>query len=460
MEQHTAIEDLQAKIDALNQEAWSIRVSDSAQTFLLSSEAAALAKRCGYQKGLAEALRTKSFALIRTSKLNEAKSLLDEALPLFENVGDERGKSDVFEFYGIIFRSYGSFDASLETLYRSLELRVKTAYQEGVALSQYHLGVTYKYLGNYEKALCYLLQSLAAAREIKYRVAESYSLNLIGQIYFETADFEQSLDYYQQSLHIRKSTGDLLGEAGCRDNIGYTYYKLGDVDRAIQHCTESLTISRGTGDKKGQANALFHLGELFQQNGQEESALRACQESLLIRRSLNDKKGQAEVLLLLDSVVPDSAATPADSWPHLAEALQLANEIKSKDLLAKVHFTFYNCFKRMGEYQRALESFEMFNKIEKELHKDALAEKIVNLEITHRVEQAKKEAEAYRQRNDELAALYKELKKQKEITEQQKLVAETSLQQLRETQAQLVQKKKWLPWVNSLQALHTKFKTH
>jgi hypothetical protein len=59
MEQHTAIEDLQAKIDALNQEAWSIRVSDSAQTFLLSSEAAALAKRCGYQKGLAEALRTK-----------------------------------------------------------------------------------------------------------------------------------------------------------------------------------------------------------------------------------------------------------------------------------------------------------------------------------------------------------------------------------------------------------------
>ena len=432
------IEEEQTKIDALNKEAWDVRVSDSARAFSLSGEAVELAKRVGYKKGLAEGLRTCGFAHIRLSKLNEAKGLLEEALRLFDEAGDENGQSDVYEYYGIIERSHGNFDVSLEHLYQSLDLREKTNYREGLSLSHYHLGVTYKYLGEYEKALHSLLQSLHVAREIRYWIAESYSLNLIGQIYFETADYQQSLHYYQQSLQMRQSLGDKWGEAGCLDNIGFTFYKLGEVEKAVHYCAESLGICRTTGDRKGQANALFHLSELYNYLGEKQNALNTASESLHIRRELDDKKGMAEVLIGL----AHTAERPKKALSYLTEALRLGNEIKAQDLLANIQFQFYNCYKQSGDYQKALESLEIFNRLEKELHRDALAEKVVNLQITHRFEQAKKEADAYRQRNDELAALNEALQKQKEETEAQKLVAETSLHQLKETQAQLVQKEK------------------
>jgi two-component system, NtrC family, sensor kinase len=433
-------EGIQQHIDRLNDEAWEVRVSDSNKAFSLSSEVVALARQVAYKKGLAYALRTQGFGLIRLSKHKEAMLALDEAFDLFAVLGEEKETSPIYEYYGIIHRSFGNFDASLEALYKALDICEGTAYHEETSLVYYHLGATYKYMGNYEKALHYLLQSLTIAREITYWVAESYALNLIGQVYLETGDFQQALMYYQQSLQIRKTSGDLWGEAGCLDNIGYTYYKLSLLEKAVQHCTESLAICRKNGDQKGQANTLFHLSEVYLQQGNVEKALSTANESLKIRKDISDKKGQAEVLLLLAEL---SLFRKADSVVHfLKEALEIANEVKAQDLLAKVHFHFYTAYKSRGDYENALQILETFNGMERELHKDALAEKIINLQITHNIEQAKQEAENYRLRNAELAALYQELKKQKEETDAQKQKAEESLQQLKETQAQLIQREK------------------
>jgi hypothetical protein len=59
--------------------------------------------------------------------------------------------------------------------------------------------------------------------------------------------------------------------------------------------------------------------------------------------------------------------------------------------------------------------------IEKEIHNASIKEKVLNLEISNRVEQSKKEAEIYRLRNIELVVLNEEITKQKEeILEQKK----------------------------------------
>ena len=408
----------------------------------LSKEALELARSIDYKKGKAEGLRTYGFSHIRISKYDEAKGLFQEALHLFEELSDLNGQSSIYEYFGIIYRSLGDFDASLSYLYKALELTSKTQYKEGASLALYHLGVTYKYLGSYEKALDYLLQSLSIAQEIHYWVSESYALNLIGQIYFETADWDQALHYYQQSLQIRKELGDKWGEAGCLDNIGYTYYKTGAFNEAISHCTQSLAISSSTGDRKGQGNALFHMAEIYKAQSKPDDAHMAASESLNIRKEINDKKGQAEVLLFIVGLSLSAPGGSENAASLLQEALALGNETKALDLLANVHYGFYTVHKQQCQFEQALYSLETYNHIAKELHKEALAEKVVNLQIAHRAEQARLEAESYRLRNLELASLYEEIKKQKEETENQKQNAEASLEQLRETQAQLVQKEK------------------
>ena len=436
---------VQEKIDQLNRDAWDARVSDSNHALVLSEEAVALAETTNYTKGLAEGLRTKGFSYIRLSRHKEALQLLERSLALFISLNDLRGQSDVHEYFGIIQRSLGNYEASLNALFKGLELRQQTGYREGESLSFYHLGVTYKYLGNYEQALDQFLKSLAIAHANHYWISKSYSLNNIGLIYFETEDYNNALEYFYQSLAIRNESGDKWGEAGCLDNIGFCHFKTKQFEKAADFCTQCLEISRSTGDQKGEGNALFHLGNIYEQSGHYDKALNCYNQSLQIRQQISDKKGVAETILFLAELYatdkfPEHNADKA--FGLLNDALQIGNEIKANDLLGKIHHGFYLICKQHKLNEEALLHLETYINIEKEIHTATINQKILNLEISHRVEKSKQEAEIYRLRNIELASLYEEIKKRNEEIEVQKKNIEEALLELKSTQAQLIQSEK------------------
>ncbi len=429
------------KIDELNQRAWDKRVSDSVLTLELSREAVRLSEENEYKKGLAQGLRTLGFSYIRLAQNKDAETALKRAMALFEELNDLYGQSDVLEYYGIINRFTGDYETSLNHLWKSLELREQTQYEEGVSLAHYHLGVTYKYMGQYEQALDHLFQSLNLGRLIKNWVSESYSLNLIGLIYFETEEYQQALDCFEKSLAIRQQSGDQWGEAGCLDNIGTTCLKLRKLDEALTYCMQSLAISEKVNDQKGQGNALLHIANVFQQMNQKKKALSHARKSLNIRQSVADKKGEAEVLLFLASL--HSVSQEQDlHFQLLQKAIQRAEEVGALDLLAKVHWQYYKSYKDCDLSKQALRHLEQYGELEKKLHKDTLNQKVLNLEILHRADNAKKEAEIYRLRNIELANLYEESCRQKVEIEQQKKLIEDAFNQLKAAQAQLIHTEK------------------
>jgi two-component system, NtrC family, sensor kinase len=436
---------MQDKTDDLNRQAWEVRVSDSNKALLLSQEALALATSAGYTRGRAEALRTLGFTLIRHSKHEDALKHIEEALHLFEEMGDESGQSDVYEYFGIIQRSLGNYGASIEFLNTSLTLRKKNNYRAGESLSYYHLGVTYKYLGDLEQALEYFQQSLAISREINDWISESYSLNNIGGIYFELSDYDNALQFFQESLAIRKKAGDKWGEAGCLDNIGHIFLKKGDYNAALEYCQQSLLICNNVADKKGEANSLFHLAEANEKIPDLVAALKCASQSLQIREEIGDKKGQAELCLLLAEMhgkdVPAKTA-PDVQLDYLKRAQALAKETNALDLLYKVHRGFYHLYKERKDYHEALSELERSYLAEQEIHSRNVQQKILTLQVSHKVEQAKKEAEIYRLRNIELASLYDESTRQKEEIEAQRNTLEQALNELKTTQTQLIQSEK------------------
>ncbi len=150
MKSDIRLQSLLDKADQLNQQAWDIRVSDSARSQQLSQEALELAKKTDYTKGKAEGLRTLGFCLVRLSKHQEAYECLKEALSLFQFLNDFRGQAIVFEYFGIIQRSWGNLGASLEFIFKALALSQQTAFIENESTNYYQLGVPYRYLGGYE----------------------------------------------------------------------------------------------------------------------------------------------------------------------------------------------------------------------------------------------------------------------------------------------------------------------
>ena len=432
------------EIDLLNLEAWQKRISDSNTAQRVSLSVIEKSRQLHYEKGLAEGLRTQGFCLIRLSFYKEAEACLNEALSIFEHQDDTDTSSSVYEYLGIVQRNWGNLGISLEYIDKALTLSQKANNRENETTHHYQLGVTYRSLGNYEKALENFFKSLSLSRSVNYYLMEGYCINVIGSVYFEVEDYESALDYYQQGLQLRRQSGDKWGEAGSLDNIGFVHSKMGKWEKAVEFCEQSLAINKITGDKKGQANALVHIAEVHKQTANLKQADQYAKESLQIRQVVGDRKGEAEVLLFLSDL--QLTNYDAASLPLLLEkarsALKIAEEIKATDLLSRAHFILYDIYKTAGEFQQALPQLEQHINLERQSHKDAINQKIVNLQISHRTEEAKKEAEIFRLRNVELAALYDESNRQREEIELQKQKAEKTLSELKAAQKQLIQSEK------------------
>jgi two-component system, NtrC family, sensor kinase len=251
-------------------------------------------------------------------------------------------------------------------------------------------------------------------------------------------DYAHALEYYQKSLTIRKRTGDKVGEAGSLNNIGNICLKEGNYQQAIQFSEQGLSIAKAVGDKKGEANLLFHLATIESLQNNYAAAINIANECLHIRQSIGDKKGQAEVYLCISGWPAPELTTSEQEEQQLDllhKALSLCEETGAQDILLKTYQSFHKAFKNLQQFEKALSYLEAYNTLEKEIHSKTLSDRIINLEITHKVEQSKKEAEKYRLRNVELANLYEESKKQKQEIED-------TLADLKATQAQLIQKEK------------------
>ena len=195
-------------------------------------------------------------------------------------------------------------------------------------------------------------------------------------------------------------------------------------------------IAKAIKDSKGEGNSLTHLGNIYKQQNKYEEALRCYRQSLELRKKIGDKKGESEIMVLLSELYADYNEEFFDeAFLLLNNALQIGKEIKSNDLLVKIHYALYKLNKKKNLFDEALFHLETYNNIEKEIHKSVLNQKIINLEISHKVEKTKQETEIYKLRNIELAALYEEIKNQK-------IHLEYTLEELKSTQAQLIQSEK------------------
>jgi two-component system, NtrC family, sensor kinase len=424
--------ELKQKIDKLNRLAWDIRVNEIEKALTYSKEAATLSREINYAKGQADAFRLIGFANIRKSDFGLAKPFLEKASSIYDSLNDLQGLAVVHEYDGIIFRNTGNCKAALESIFKALELSRQTNFRDNEVTNLYQLGVTYRQLGDYDRVLEYLFESLLMARASTSNIMEAYNLNVIGSIYFETGDYQEALNYFHQGLPIRQQAGDYWGEAGSLDNIGHTYLKLQQYDEAISHCRKSLDIASKVGDKKGEANSLLHLAEIYQEKGELALAADCSNESMAIRKSSGDKRGEAEVLLFLAGLQPKGTDNKLE---YMLKAADIAENVNAIDLLSKLRQSLYSIYKDAGKYKEALEQIELHTTLEAELHKNTIAQKMANLKISHKAEEARKETEAIRIKNNELSRLNKEL-------EEQKVRLQQALTDLKSTQAQLIQSEK------------------
>ncbi len=356
----------QQKIDLLNALAWALRRTEWDRAQALAREAALLATqgafgRHPYFKGLADSLVNLSSINERLGHYQAALSQSQEALAKYNIVDNAVGRARAL---GII-------------------------------------GFTYARMGNYPDALAYKLQQLELAEHLDDKELQADALTGIGMIYGESGDAAQALVYIKRNLELYRESGNKGGEAAMLNNCAAASFYLGQYDQAIDYGRDCVTLCREIGNELTEAGALDNIANAYAAQHQYEEALKYYQLNLQKVKKVNHRELLVETLYGLGQVYNQMQA-PDQALPYLQEAARLAEAINAHRKQYLCHQALAQAYKFKHDFQAAFLHYEQFHLLEKRVFNEETEGKLKNLEVIHRTEAAKKEADIFRIKNEEL----------------------------------------------------------
>ena len=266
---------------------------------------------------------------------SEDADLIKFAQEGLQSISDPRQvKANQLLEQGIQQFKISQFRVAIQSWQQALELYQEIGDHNGEANSLGNLGIAYRNLGQVDKAVDVLNQQLVIAREIGDRNGEANSLGNLGAVYRNLGQYDKAIDFHQQSLAIKREIGDRNGEANSLGNLGNAYDSLGQYDKAIDFLQQSLAIKREIGDRQGEAKSLGNLGNTYDSPGQYDKAISFLQQQLVITREIGDRPGEAIALNNLGSTYNRMKRYPA-AETHLFSAIEiwesLRENLKSPD---------------------------------------------------------------------------------------------------------------------------------
>jgi CHAT domain-containing protein/uncharacterized protein HemY len=291
------------------------------------------------------------------SQYQEALQSWQQALDIYQEIGDPNGEATSLNNLGNAYSSLGQYLKAIEYYEQSLAIFQAIDNPKGKAYSLMGLGNAYNRLGQYPKAIEFYEQSLAIARKIDDRNGEAYSLNNLGEAYSRLGQYLKAIKYYEQSLAIARKIDDRNGEASSLNNLGAAYSSQGQYPKAIEHYEQSLAIARKIGDRNGEASSLNNLGNAYNSLGQYPKAIEYYEQSLAIQKEISDRNGEASSLNNLGNAYNSLGQYPK-AIEYYEQSLAIAQDIGDRQEEARSLMGLGNAYNSLGQYPKAIEHYE------------------------------------------------------------------------------------------------------
>jgi two-component system NtrC family sensor kinase len=356
---------------------------------------------------------------------------------------------------------FSNIDSALVYTDKALELSriMNSAVNEANALSQ--KGYILLETGDIPSSLQFQMEALHLSAKFSDPVIQSFTLNRIGNVYAEIGDYKKSLEYYRMAVHLFNTAhqqGYVYNEFS---NIGNVYEMMDELDSAKIYQQRVYDFSLTNTDRYA-----ITYGEMQRRFGKVETRLGNYDSALVhfragIVESIKDVDLNNLALNYLElSKLFEHLKEYDSSFLYAKRALGTANSISLKRAIYEASGLLGNLFKMKNRPDSALAYTELSSAIRDSLYgytKIRALERIV-LNEQQRQQQLREEQDRLRQQYrfiGLIAALLiflvigiilfrnnKRKQKANILLQQQKEKVETTLKELKSTQAQLIQSEK------------------
>lgn len=423
-----------------------------------------LAKAAGFVTGEAAAHRSLAHGHIQKGDYALAKTELETGEKLAKSVNDIVGLARNYANYGMFYGMQSKYDSSIYYYNKTIDITKNWGDKNEVSRAYQNIAIDYQMLSN----------------------------------------FKQALNYQNKSLQIADAANDISGLAYVSVNMAITYQSLNDTVQAEKLYLNAIDYAKKAEIKNVELYAYSNLSSLYEQNkswhlcydyGMKAAALgrqtgdvgitAVSLSKAAVALAYQKKFSDAETLSAQAVIIADSTHQPLNIFQTLSnrafvkkaqtlypEAIALYEKgfaaLKDADIYASQIGNSYgelaNCYEALGNYQKALASYKISTKINDTIRSRDNVQRATELsmnyefdkkEQTTKAEQDKLNATANTKQTALIIGLlltvaiigvviyaYSNKQKANNLLQKQKGEIQTTLTELKATQAQLVQSEK------------------
>lgn len=211
---------------------------------------------------------------------------LVHALVIQNKLGNDQGRADVLNAFGVGFEDLGQLDQALSYYQQAGEIREQIGDQRGLATTLRNRAGIHMMQGGYDSAEELLQTAASILDEIGDRLGTADLVNDLGWLEERRGRIPKALEHYRRALRLRRELGDQRGEAESLNNVGFAYYLLGEYDNAALYWQEALELFSTTGNREGVIWCRQSIGQLEIARGHWTEATRSFHDALEAGRDL------------------------------------------------------------------------------------------------------------------------------------------------------------------------------
>ena len=286
-----------AKVDAMNEMAFSSLSQDPEKGLMQARGALQMADSIGYEKGKARSMSVLGSAYWSQGNYNQALDYYYSALRIYEQTNFQRGVAVTLNNIAEVYKKLGNTDEALKYQLRAHEV-VDSTMADIEALLLNNLGESYLQLDALESAYEYYNQGLEKAKVLGNDRFIAYSYEGLGKIALQRNNIVQAQTYFEQSLKLRESLKDGRG-------IVMSYINLADAKKAEGAYQEALSFlfnaMEDAEDLKAQdllMQTLKKISQVYEDMGKEKMALDYYKRHIAIRDTIFDLAKNQQINLL------------------------------------------------------------------------------------------------------------------------------------------------------------------
>ena len=268
----------------------------------------------GNTLGLANVLLRLSGARRNSGALKEARTLAEQALPLWVELGDVRGEATTLVTIATTAYMTGDFQAAAEHLTTALDRWEKTGDASGHAHALDLFGLVSERLGDLLDAERKHLAAVGLLRGIDHRPGLAHSLDNLGSVRQRLGKLDEALAHHTEARELAVELGDPGAEAYALNNLGNTHRLAGRLDEAMACQQKARNLADLVVDPNLRTQLYLDRGETARASGDHKAALHAYRAALDLSAGMGERVQRARATHRIAEVMHDTGHHAPAHW--------------------------------------------------------------------------------------------------------------------------------------------------